>query len=235
MNAFHFELSETAGQSVLARNTGASGRSPTVRSSPVEPSHPPLSAWAPLTVAEVVSVFHHAPFRWWINGGHALELHLERSWRDHGDIDVGVLGSDARLLHDSLTDWDLWIANNGMVTPWTGTRRNESRSENSLWACRPEDLHWAFDISLESGDTTEWRYRRDDSIRRPWDQAILQTTDGIPYISPELQLLFKSKEPREKDHQDAVEVIPVLNQEQTRFLADNLGDGHPWRAHLRMP
>ncbi|MDH4278494.1 MAG: hypothetical protein OEW83_10480 [Acidimicrobiia bacterium] len=71
-----------------------------------------LRTWAPLDLAELVALLGGADFRWWIAGGHALELHLGRSWRAHVDVDVGILRSEAPAIHRwlDLAGWDLWLA-----------------------------------------------------------------------------------------------------------------------------
>jgi hypothetical protein len=53
---------------------------------------------------------------------------------------------------------------------------------------------WCLDVTLAEGDSEAWVYRRDPRIRVPWPQAVLSTADGVPYLAPELQLLFKSKD-----------------------------------------
>ncbi len=40
---------------------------------------------------------------------------------------------------------------------------------------------------------------------------MLVTTDGVPYLAPELQMLFKSTAIRPKDDLDAAPVIPRLD------------------------
>ena len=60
--------------------------------------------------------------------------------------------------------------------------------------------------------------------------AVLRTTDGIAYLAPELQLLFKSKNRRLKDDVDAAEVIPALGACQ-RDLARHLLVDH-WAKQL---
>jgi hypothetical protein len=40
-----------------------------------------------------------APFRGWISGGHALELHIGESWRSHQELDVEVCKSQAAEAH----------------------------------------------------------------------------------------------------------------------------------------
>lgn len=49
-----------------------------------------LGRWEPLPLAVTIELFQEAPFRWWISGGYALELHLAASWREHEDVDLGI-------------------------------------------------------------------------------------------------------------------------------------------------
>lgn len=50
-----------------------------------------------------------------------------------------------------------------------------------------------------------------------------------PYLSPDLQLLFKSKNPRPKDNLDAGRVIPELGAEHRERLIQLLPPEHPWQ------
>ena len=101
-----------------------------------------------------------------------------------------------------------------------------------MW-CRPDaDAPWVLDVTLSEGSEQSWIYRRDPSVRRSWDLAVLRTADGVPYLAPELQLLFKSGGLRPKDDVDAEEVIPALDADQRRFLACHLGADHPWQRLL---
>lgn len=88
------------------------------------------------------------------------------------------------------------------------------------------------DITIGEGTADDWIYRRDTSVKVPWDRAVLYTATGIPFLAPELQLLYKSTGRRPKDNVDATVVIPTLNLRQQEFLAMQLGPAHPWRRLL---
>jgi aminoglycoside-2''-adenylyltransferase len=191
-----------------------------------------LGRWRPLDLSAVVDLFRPCPRRWWICGGHALELFARRSWREHDDVDVGVLRGDVPGLRALLQGWDIQIAAAGVVRPWAGAVPSEAAHENNLW-CRPAaTAPWGIDIAVGSGDDASWAYRRDPSVRVPWENAVLFTADGVPYLAPELQLLFKSKNPRPKDDVDARVVIPLLDKARGRWLRANLPQDHPWRELL---
>lgn len=66
----------------------------------------------------------------------------------------------------------------------------------------------------------------------PYDAVIRQSADGIPYLAPELVLLFKSKHTRAKDQADFEETLPHLDPAQRATLAEYLGRLHPGHAWL---
>jgi hypothetical protein len=190
-----------------------------------------LGPWVPLSLEATVASFRGAPFRWWISGGHALELHLGRSWRDHEDMDVSVARRDVRSLRAVLDGWDIHVAA-GRLTAWAGQDLRARLHENNLW-CRHQPAEpWQLDVTISDGDDDAWTYRRDPRVRLPWEEAVLRTADGVPYLAPELQLLFKSKGHREMDDLDAAEAIPALEMERTALLRRLLPPDHAWHRLL---
>ena len=194
---------------------------------------PELGPWDPLGVEEVVETFSPAPFPWWVGGGRALDLHLGRTWRRHEDTDVGVVRRDLGAVHALLSGWDLHVAAAGRLTPWRGEPLDRARHQNNVWCRRRAGGPWVLDLTIGEGSDEAWIYRRDPSVRVPWHEAVLRTGDGIPYLAPELQLLYKSTGLRPKDRMDAAEVLPHLGTRERDLLARLLGADHPWQRQLR--
>jgi hypothetical protein len=69
--------------------------------------------------------------------------------------------------------------------------------------------------------------RRDESIRRPYPEIVGVTADGVPYLVPEVCLLFKAKAVRDKDRADFDATLPRLSPAQRRWLHDALVTVHP--------
>jgi hypothetical protein len=67
-----------------------------------------------------------------------------------------------------------------------------------------------------------WVCRRDASITLPYSELILRTSEGIPYAAPEVALLFKAKQLREKDIADL----------QTLTIPRAIGGGLPPRFRV---
>jgi hypothetical protein len=191
-----------------------------------------LGPWAPLTVAETAELFAPATFRWWIGGGQALELFAGRTWRAHGDMDVGVCRADAPAAAELLRGWDLHVAAGGALTPWHGGPLEAGRHQNNVWCRRSPASSWCVDLTIGDGDAHAWVYRRDPSLRLAWDDTVLWTADGVPYLAPDLQLLFKSKDIRPKDDRDARQVIGLLSAERRARLGKWLPEDHPGRRYV---
>ncbi|HSL25694.1 MAG TPA: hypothetical protein VLA54_05365 [Acidimicrobiia bacterium] len=62
---------------------------------------------------------------------------------------------------------------------------------------------------------------------------MLGTRSNVPYLAPDLHLLFKSRDLRPKDHADAKRVTPVLDKRQRAFLTAHLVADHPWHRLLK--
>ncbi len=192
-----------------------------------------LGSWDSLPLDEATALFAQAPFRWWVTGGHALELHCNRSWRQHDDIDISLCRNDAHLLPQVLTGWDVHVAAAGQLRPWTGHELKAAASENNLWVRRAPSEPWCLDLTIADGDDDQWIFRRDRRISRRWSTTVLWSThDDLPYLAPDLQLLYKSQDPRPKDDIDVQEVVPDLTDAQSSFLFDALGEQHPWRGYF---
>jgi hypothetical protein len=183
--------------------------------------------WEPATIEGIAALFAGAPFRWWISGARALELHLGSGWREHGDTDVGICRADATARTPSWPRGSTSPSSPPVDSPWDG--RPLATKEDNVWVRQDPDGPWVFDMMIGGGDVSSWVYRRDPRVRRPWPAAVLSTTDGVPYLAPEIQLLFKSKGLRDKDHLDATRVIPTLQPDRRRWLKDTLPPTHPWQ------
>jgi hypothetical protein len=126
--------------------------------------------------------------RWWIAGGWALDV---EGLRPHKDVDVAVLRPDHEALREYLADWDLRLAYDGTLRPWTGGPVGPPG--NAVWARPTTDDQWHIDFKVEAVEGDEWVYRRDPAVRRRVAD-IGVVVDGIPYLAPELAHLYATRE-----------------------------------------
>jgi hypothetical protein len=185
----------------------------------LEPS--PFANWATTTPADAASWFSSLTVPWWVAGGWALDLFLGRQFRAHGDFDVGVLRRDAPQLHATLSNWEIFEAQNSTLLQ---LRHGVAPRQdvNSLW-CRPAgSVLWSVQVLLDAGDTQFWVFRRQPQIRRPLNEVIHRTPQGLPYLAQEIQLLYKARSPRPRDQDDFAHVVPHLDTLARKWLQDSL-------------
>lgn len=182
--------------------------------------------WEPLAPPEVSRLFAGTP--WLLAGGYALELAACRSWRPHGDIDVLLLRRDQLAVQRALAGWEWWAADPpGTLRPW---RAGEllPLGVHVIW-CRPRsDESWRIQVMLDESSGDDWVSRRDPRLRRRVESLRHNSSDGIPYLAPEVQLFYKAADPRPKDLDDFTHVLPVLTAGQRAWLraaiVDTYGD-----------
>jgi hypothetical protein len=99
------------------------------------------------------------------------------------------------------------------------------------WFRDPVTGTYHLDVFRDPHEGDTWLCRRDPSIRRPYSEVIMVTDAGIPYMAPELVLLFKAKSDRSKDRTDLHAARTSLSTVQVSWLRGALASlhpGHPW-------
>ena len=172
---------------------------------------------------------------WWIAGGWAIDVFRGQTSRPHTDLDVGILRVDAPTVLQALSTWQIFEARDGQLTrldPGCVPRPDV----RCLW-CRPSGAdRWTIELLLDEGDREVWVYRRDPRVRRSMATVVRQSVDGVPYLAPEIQLLYKSKAPRDRDEMDFANTRPHLPADARLWLHDaiSLADPrHHWLQFLR--
>jgi hypothetical protein len=74
------------------------------------------------------------------------------------------------------------------------------------------------EIFLARADGTQWVHR---NVRRELAGMTCQR-DGIPFLAPEVVLLFKTRSAAGKDQHDVATVLPLLDAGQRSWLQDTL-------------
>ena len=171
-------------------------------------------AWEPLTPAQVAVVLGPFDGPWWIAGGHAIDLFLGTSTREHHDIDVAIFREHWPAVAEALDGWDLRVG------------------ENEVWARPHAGDAWQVEFLLEDRVDTEWRYRRNHEVALPVSELGLVDDRGIPFERPEIVLLYKAKQHDEPRHQADLEAaLPKMGIGARAWLVGALDvahPGHPW-------
>ena len=103
---------------------------------------------------------------------------------------------------------------------------------HQTWVREPDTGVYRLDIFREPHDGDTWICRRDERIRLPYERIIETTPDGVPYLVPEIVLLFKAKHSRPKDDADFAGTLPLLSPERRAWLRGTLAGVHPGHRWL---
>ena len=201
----------------------------------------PFGTWQSWQPYEVPQFFSELTIPWWIAGGWALDLFLGEQTREHEDIDVLFLRQDQHAIRTLLQGWDVQEAHPEMQpTSWPFREWKLGTSlppeVHDIW-CRPKSTTpWALQFMVIDTQENQWLFRRNAQIKGPLATMGHMTDDGIPYLAPEIQLLYKAKALRPKDEADFANVLPHLDQRSCRWLFQTLTiehPHHPWLSQLK--
>ncbi|MFJ4539874.1 nucleotidyltransferase domain-containing protein [Streptomyces tibetensis] len=183
-------------------------------------------AWRPEEVAERLAGVS-AP--WCIAAGWALDLFRGEQSRPHGDLEIAVPAGKFSEIRDRFPEYVFDAVGSGRV--WAGAGNETLAATHQTWVRDPASGQFLFDVFREPHDGLTWICRRDETLRLPYDAIIERTSDGIPYLVPELVLLFKAKALRPKDQADFDGVLPLLGRARRDALGrwlERVHPGHPW-------
>lgn len=185
-------------------------------------------AWAP---AEVAARLSSTRPPWYVAAGWALDLFVGGLGREHGDLEIGVPRGRFAEIVDAFPGFEWDVVGDGQVWPFP----EEADNQHQTWLREPATGRYRLDVFREPHLGDRWVCRRDASITMPYDQLILRTADGVPYVIPEVALLFKAKAPRAKDEADFRHTLPAMNGSRRARLSGWLSrvhPGHPWLETL---
>jgi len=183
---------------------------------------------------QVLTIMRDFKPSWFVAGGWAIDLFLEKETRLHQDIEIAIFRKDQTALHDYFDGWLLQEVVNGELVVWHWDE----------WLTLPiHEVHCynetaqppQIEILLNESNETEWLYRRNEKIRRSVVKIQLESNTGVKFLCPEIVLLYKSKNPRAKDERDFQAVVKRLDAERKEWLKDAIkvsNSEHHWLQSL---
>lgn len=169
---------------------------------------------------------------WFIAGGWAIDLFIGKVTREHKDLEFAVFRKDQLDLKHYLKEWEFKKVIKGEFHTW----------ENEFLELPVHEIHASnklnreeIEILLNETKDHNWKFRRDPRISSPLNSIGSYSATGIPYLKPEIVLLYKAKNTREKDHQDFMTIKDYLDNEQKQWLRYSLElhkPEHKWLQFL---
>ena len=190
--------------------------------------------WTDELPAQTAALMRGFASPWFIAGGWAVDLFLGEVTRPHDDIEIAILRRDQSALHAHLRGWRWEKVLDDERSPW---RRDEwlELPVFELYAANERAEPPQLEVLLNEARGRVWVFRRNAHVTRPLAACYLTTPAGIPFLGPEIVLLYKSKQPRAKDEQDFGAVVARLEAERRAWLRSALllcDAGHHWLNRL---
>ena len=188
--------------------------------------------WQPWSPAEVNGRLAGVEVPWAVAGGWALDLFRGETTRPHGDLEIAVPAAGFPVIRAALSDLEFDVVGDGRRWPADSPAFD---FHFQTWGRDPRSGIYHLDVFREPHDGGTWICRRDESIRRPYETVIMRSADGVPYLAPEIVLLFKAKHCLPKDLRDFAGALPVISPASREWLAAALRQVHPdhtWLASL---
>ena len=148
------------------------------------------------------------------------------------DTDVLILRKDQLAMQDYLKDWVMYKTSQPGLKSWKKGEYLEI-GVNSVWCKKVQDSPWALQIMFMDSEDDEWFFRRNPIIRGKISELGLITDSGIPYLKPEIQLMYKAKKKiLQKDKLDFQNTIDKLDYNSLIWLINALqkqfAENHLW-------
>ena len=179
-------------------------------------------------VRSVAILFSTFTRPWFVAGGWALDLYLGRVTREHRDIEVAIFREDQHELRGHLAGWRFQkvVKRRSLVREaWDG-REWLSLPIHEIHARGPDE-NPELEILLNESKEENWVFRRNPSVTLPRSSLGRLARPRVPYLTPEVVLLYKAGHPSAVDEADFAAVGQALDASQRRWLADALAVCYP--------
>jgi uncharacterized protein CbrC (UPF0167 family) len=185
------------------------------------------SCWTPNQVAQHLAGIITP---WCVAAGWALDLFRGAQTREHGDIEIAIPAATFPEVRDRFPGYAFDAVSSGRI--WEEASPDALAATHQTWLRDRATGNYLLDVFREPHDGGTWICRHEQTIRLPYSEIIHHTPAGIPYLAPELVLLFKAKHARPKDQKDFDETIPHMTPAQRQTLAGLLARTHPGHQWL---
>lgn len=203
---------------------------PAARHLPLDEFRRWYGGWDPLDPTTIAGFMAGFDRPWWVIGGWSIEAFTGVA-RQHEDMDISILSSDAEEFRLFLGDrWTPWNVDEGWLRPFDA-RFTAVRPDSQVWVRRDARSPWILDVPFTPDTDGRWTNKRRFAHTEDLADVTWTAPDGIRYARPEVTLMFKAAQAREKDRLDARTALPRLDARARRWLRDTvarLDPDHEW-------
>ena len=188
--------------------------------------------WEPWSPREVADRLAGVDVPWGIAGGWALDLFRGGRPRRHDDTEITVPAGDFPSIMEALSGFRFDVVGLLPDRYWPVNASTLAQTHQT-WVREPDRPVYHLDVFREPHEGDTWICRREPTIRLPYSAVIQHTHDGVPFLAPQIVLLFKAKAAREKDGADLDSTLRLLSPKARDWLRRALSRVHPWHPWLK--
>jgi len=196
-------------------------------------------------------------------GGHAIDLFIGRQTRPHKDLDAAVYWEDRDAVIRFMfgQGWVVFEPCGGGVIHHIADIASQKKVKRNLFCLKSMETEWCLSIKPLGGgmyqaedrafiqteldfieflfnrrENNRFFYARSHDVSRAMDKALLYSGE-IPYLAPEIALLYKSTALENPDYRHDFDIsLPLLDDERKAWLRGALKtmnpDGHGWLKRM---
>ncbi|WP_343988403.1 nucleotidyltransferase domain-containing protein [Terrabacter terrae] len=188
--------------------------------------------WDPLDPSSVAAFMDGFDRPWWIVGGWSLEA-FTGVGREHEDMDISILSGDAEAFRLFLGDrWTPWNVDDSWFRPFDH-RFTDVRPDSQVWVRRDARSPWVLDVPFTPESDGRWSNKRNLAHTEDLEDVTWVAPDGLRYARPEVTLMFKAAQARDKDRRDVDVSLPRLDARARRWLRDAVAQFDPTHEWVR--
>jgi len=164
-------------------------------------------------------------YPWFIEGGWAIDLFLDKETRRHEDIEIGIYRKHQMQLYRYFEKSKKYFINNkSRIGKLEKKEWNKEYLQLPIYKLYIEFKGIEIEVLLNERDENSWIYRQNSKIKLDEKKVIQFTDKRIPYLCPEVVLLNKIKEMRDKDIKDISSASKKMSEAQIKWLIDSIED-----------
>ena len=162
-------------------------------------------------------------YPWFIVGDWAIELFRDKETRIHDDIEIGIYREQQMQLFRYLGKYEkYYIDNRSRIGKY---EKKEWEKEFLRLPIRELCIEYEgseIKILLNEKDDVDWIYGRNNKIKHERSNVIRFTNNRIPYLCPEIALLYKTEELRNEDKDGISKALGKMNEYEKKWFIDSI-------------
>lgn len=187
---------------------------------------------------QLTQVMRGFPRPWFVAGGWALDLFLDRQVQPRGQIEIAVSRRDQAYLPTQFHGWSIETVEQGQARAsvpgqWLAPPRYQLRVSRAVEASVTELTR--LEVALYEGEENRWQHRGTPAIELEREYVGYEAAAGLPVLIPEIVLLEAARGASAAQEKDFAAVLPALEDEGIAWLRWALAaayPGHPWITRL---